>query len=107
MKAMKSLIVMLVGLSLLLAANTALANGKYRHGGYNYGTYHHGQNVYVGRHVYRNPVVPRHGWGYGPAYPYRVYAPPVYRGYYAPYAVPDAYAPVYGPRWSFGLSFGW
>jgi hypothetical protein len=107
MKALKTLMVVMIGLSLVLVASTALADGKYRHGGYNYGTYPHGKNVYVDRRVYRYPVVPRYGWGYGPAYPYRVYAPPVYRGYYAPYAVPYAYAPAYRPGWSFGFSFGW
>lgn len=107
MKAMKSLIVMIVGLSLVLAAGTAFADGKYRHGGYNYGAYHHGKNVYVDRHAYRVPVAPRYARGYYPAYPYRVYAPPVYRGYWAPYAAPYAYAPAYRPGWGFGISFGW
>jgi hypothetical protein len=109
MKTLRTLIVMMVGLSLLLAANTVLADGKYRHGGYSYGTYQHGRNVYVDRHAYGYAVAPRYAWGYYPAYPYRVYAPPVYRGYCAPYSVPYAYAPapVYGPGWSFGISFGW
>lgn len=109
MKTLKNLMVVIIGLSLLLAASTAFADGKYRHGGYSYGAYHHGTNVYVDRHAYRYPVAPRYAWGHYPAYPYRVYAPPVYRGYCAPYAPAYSYAPapVYGPRWSFGFSFGW
>jgi hypothetical protein len=108
MKVMKSLIAMLVGLSLLLAANTAFADGKYRHHGHSYGAYHHQKNVYVDRHAYRYPVAPRYAWGYYPAYP-RVHAAPVYRGYCGPYAPPYAYAPgpVYAPGWSVGFSFGW
>jgi hypothetical protein len=108
MKTLKTLMVVMIGLSLLLAASTAFADGKYRHGGYSYGAYHHGKNVYVDRHAYRYPVAPRYAWGYYPAYP-RVYARPVYRGYCAPYAPAYSYAPapVYGPRWSFGFSFGW
>lgn len=109
MKVMKALIVMLVGLSLLLAANTAFAGGKYRHGGYSYKAYHPGKSVYVDRHAYGYAVAPRYARGYYPAYPYRVYAPPVYPGYGAPYPPPYAYAPApaYGPGWSFGFSFGW
>ena len=107
MKTLKTLMVVMIGLSLLLAANTALADGKYRHGAHSYGVYHHGKNVYVDRHVYRYPVAPRSAWGYYPTYPYRVYAPPVYREYCAPYAAPYAYAPAYRPGWSFGFSFGW
>jgi hypothetical protein len=105
MKTIKTLIVVLIGLSLLLAAGTAFADGKYRNSGYSYGAYPHGKNVYMDRHAYRYPVAPRYAWG--PAYPYRVYARPVYREYCAPYAPPYAYAPVYGPSWSFGFSFGW
>jgi hypothetical protein len=78
MKTMKTLMVVLIGLSLVLAAGTALADGKYRHGGYSNGAYHHGKNLYVDRHAYRYPVTPRYAWGYDPAYP-RVYARPVYR----------------------------
>jgi hypothetical protein len=97
--------VVLIGLSLLLAAGTAFADGKYRHSGYSYGAYPHGKSVYMDRHAYGYPVAPRYAWG--PAYPYRVYARPVCREYCAPYAPPYAYAPVYGPSWSFGFSFGW
>jgi hypothetical protein len=109
MKASKTLMVVMIGLSLLLAANTAFADGKYRHGGYSYGAYQHGRNVYVDRHAYGYAVAPRYARGYYPAYPYRVYAAPVYRGYCAPYSVPYAYAPapVYRPGWGFGISFGW
>jgi hypothetical protein len=106
MKTLKTLMVVMIGLSLLLAASTAFADGKYRHGGYSYGAYHHGKNVYVDRHAYRYPVAPRYAWGYYPAYP-RVYARPVYREYCAPYVPAYAPAPVYGPGWSFGFSFGW
>ncbi len=107
MKAMRTLIVVMIGLSLLLAANTAFADGKYRHRGHSYKAYYHPKQVHVERHVYRYSVAPRYGWGYGPAYPYRVYAPPVYRGYCAPYAATYGYAPVYRPGWGFGFSFGW
>src|SRR5512137_1627974 len=108
MRTIKTLMVMLIGLSLLLAASTVFADGKQRNGGYSYGAYHHGKNVYVDRHVYGYAVAPRYAWGYYPAYP-RVYAAPVYRGYCAPYPAPYAYAPapVYGPSVSFGFSFGW
>jgi len=106
MKTLRILMVMIIGLSLLLAASTAFADGKYRHGGPSYGAYHHGKNVYVDRHAYRYPVAPRYARGYYPAYP-RVYARPVYREYYAPYAAPYAYAPAYRPGWGFGFSFGW
>jgi hypothetical protein len=108
MKAMKSLIVMLIGFSLLLAASSAFAGSRYSNGGHYYGAYHHGKSVYVDRHVRGYAVAPRYGWGYYPAYP-RVYAAPVYRGYCAPYPAPYAYAPApfYGPTWSFGFSFGW
>ncbi len=107
MKTTKTLMVILTGLSLILAANTAFAGGESRRGGHAYGAYHHGKNVNVNRHVYRYPVAPRHAWGYYPAYPYRVYAPFVYREYCAPCAPPYAYAPAYRPGWSFGFSFGW
>ena len=107
MRTIKTLMVMLIGLSLLLAANTAFADGKYRHGGYSYKAYPHGNNVYVERHAFRYPITPRYAWGYYPAYPYRVYAPPVYREYCGPYAAPYSYAPVYRPGWSVGFSFGW
>ncbi|MCU0596622.1 MAG: hypothetical protein MUC98_14330 [Desulfobacterota bacterium] len=106
MKALKTMMVVMIGLSLVLAASTALADGKYRRGGSSYGAYAHGKSVYVDRHVRGYAVAPRYAWGYYPAYP-RVYAPPVYRGYCAPYAVPYAYAPAYRPGWSFGFSFGW
>jgi len=106
MKTLRILMVMIIGLSLLLAASTAFADGKYRHGGPSYGAYHHGKSVYVDRHAYRYPVAPRYARGYYPAYP-RVYARPVYREYYAPYAAPYAYAPAYRPGWGFGFSFGW
>jgi len=107
MKISKTLMVVMIGLSLLLAASAAFADGEYRHGGYSYKAYHHGKNVYVDRHAYRYPVAPRHAWGYYPAYPYRAYARPVYREYCAPYAATYGYAPVYRPGWSFGFSFGW
>jgi len=107
MKTLKTLMLVIIGLSLLLAASTAFADGKYRHGGYSYKAYHHGKNVYVDRHAYRYPVAPHYRWGYYPAYPHRVYAPPVYRNYYAPYAPPYVYAPAYRPGWGFGFSFGW
>ena len=107
MKTMKTLIILIIGLSLVLAAGTAFAGGKYRQGGHSYEAYHHGKNVYVDRYVHRYPVAPRHARGYYPAYPYRVYAPPVYREYCAPYAPTYGYAPVYRPGWSVGFSFGW
>jgi hypothetical protein len=117
MKTLKTLMVMLIGLSLLLAAGTVFADGEQRHGGYYYGdhsqskaysgAYHHGKQVYVNRQVYRQPVAPRYAWGHYPGYPYRVYDRRVYREYCAPYAAPYAYAPVYRPGWSFGFSFGW
>lgn len=98
---------MILGLSVVLAASTAIAGGKYGHGGPSYGAYHHGKIVYVERHVHRYPVAPAPAWGYYPAPPPRVYALPVYRGYCAPYAAPYVYAPAYRPGWSFGFSFGW
>ncbi|RPJ19869.1 MAG: hypothetical protein EHM26_06520 [Desulfobacteraceae bacterium] len=107
MKTLKTLMLVIIGLSLLLAASTAFAGGKYRHGGHSYGAYYHGKHVYVDRHAYRYPVAPHYRWGYYPAYPHRVYAPPVYRNYYAPYAPPYVYAPAYRPGWGFGFSFGW
>ena len=112
MKTLRTVMVVMIGLSLLLAASTAFAGGRYSPGGRDYRAYHHGKSVYADRHVRGYAVAPRHAWGYYPAYPYRAYAPPVYRGYYAPYAAPYApyaYAPgpVYGPGWSFGFSFGW
>jgi hypothetical protein len=107
MKTIKTLMVMILGLSLLLAAGTAFADGKQRHGGYYDRAYHREKNVYVDRHAYRYPAAPRYAWGYYPAYPYRVYARPVYREYCAPYAPPYAYAPVYAPGWGFAFSFGW
>jgi hypothetical protein len=117
MKTTKTLMVILIGLPLILASNTAFAGGKLRHGGYSSGdhsrskvysgAYHHGKNVYVERHAYRYPVAPRYAWGHYPGYPYGVYHRPVYPEYCAPYAPPYAYAPVYGPGWSFGFSFGW
>ena len=107
MKTMKTLIILIIGLSLLLTAGSAFAGGKYRHGGPSYGAYHHGKTVYADPYVHRYPVAPRHAWGYYPAYPYRVYSPPVYREYCAPYAPTYGYAPVYRPGWSVGFSFGW
>ena len=107
MRTIKTLMVMLIGLSLLLAASTVFADGKQRNGGYSYGAYHHAKNVYVDRHVYRYPVAPRYAWGHYPAYPYRVYDRRVYREYCAPYGPAYTYAPVYRPGWSFGISFGW
>lgn len=109
MKTLRTLMVMMIGLSLVLAANTAFADGKQRNSGYYSGAYHQDKNVYVDRHAYRYPVAPRYAWGYYPAYPYRVYAPPVYRAYCAPYAATYAYAPapVYRPGWGFAISFGW
>lgn len=107
MKTLKILMVMIVGLSLVLAASSAFAGGKYRHGGPSYGAYHHGKIVHVERHVYRHPVAPRHAWGYYPAPPPRVYARPVYRGYCAPYAPAYTYGHAYRPGWSVGFSFGW
>ena len=107
MKTFKALMVAMIGLSLILAASTALADGKYRRGGPSYQAYHHGKNVYVERHAYGHAVAPRYARGYRPVYPSRVYAPPVYREYCAPYAAPYVYAPAYRPGWSFGFSFGW
>lgn len=107
MKTLRTLMVVMIGLSLLLAANTAFAEGKYRHGGYSYGAYPHGKTLHADRHACRHPAAPRYAWGYSPASPYRVYASPVYREYGVPCAPPVAYAPVYGPRWGFGFSFGW
>ena len=107
MKTMKTLMILLIGLCLVLAASTAFADGKYRHGGPSYGAYHYEKPVNVNRHVYRYPFAPRYAWGHYPAYPYRVYDRPVYREYCAPYAPPYAYAPVYRPGWSFAFSFGW
>jgi hypothetical protein len=106
MKTLKVLMAVMIGVSLILTASSVFADGKYRHGGHAYGAYHHGKHVYVDRHVQRYAVGPRYAWGYYPAYP-RVYAPPVYREYCAPYATPYAYAPVYRPGWSVGFSFGW
>jgi len=107
MKTMKIVMVIFIGLSLILAANTAFAGGKSRHSGYSYGAYHHGKQVYVNSHVYRYPAAPRYARGYYPAYSYRVYAPPVYREYCAPYAPAYTYGYAYRPGWSFGFSFGW
>ena len=45
MKTLKILLAMILGLSLLLAASTALAGGKCGRGGLSYGAYHHEQNV--------------------------------------------------------------
>jgi hypothetical protein len=107
MKTLKTLMVMIIGLFLILAAGTAFADGKHRQGAYSYGAYHPGKNVYVDRHVYRYPVAPRYARGSYQAYPYRVYAPPVYREYCAPYAPAYTYGHVYRPGWSIGFSFGW
>ncbi len=107
MKTLRALMVMMIGLSMLLAASTAFADGKHRHGGYSYGASHHGKTVYVDRYAYRYPVAPRYAWGHRPDYPHRVYDRRVYREYSVPYAPPCAYAPVYRPGWSFGFSFGW
>ena len=117
MKTMKTLMVILIGLSLLLAAGTVFADGKQRHGGYYYGdqsrsktypgAYHHEKQVYVDRHAYRYPVAPRYAWGHYPGYPYRVYDRRVYREYCVPYEPAYTYGHVYRPGWSFGISFGW
>jgi hypothetical protein len=107
MKTLRTLMVMMIGLSLLLAASTAFAGGKPRHGGYSHGAYPHGKTVYVDRNAYRYPVAPRDAWGYYPAYPHRVYDRRVYREYCVPYAPAYTYTPVYRPGWSFGFSFGW
>jgi hypothetical protein len=106
MKTLKALIVIMIGLSVVLAAGTAFADGKYRYAGHSYTAYPHGKHVYVERHVHRYAVAPRYAWGYYPAYP-RVYARPVYREYCAPYASPPVYTPAYRPGWSFGFSLGW
>jgi len=107
MKVLRTLMVVMTGLSLVLAASTAFADGKYRHGGPSSGAYPYGKHVYVERHAYPVPVAPRYAWGYRPAYPYRVHVPPVHREYCGPYPAPYAYAPAYRPGWSFGFSFGW
>jgi len=107
MKTLKILMVMIIGLSLLLAAGTAFAGGQHRLGGCSSGAYSHVKNVYVDRHVQRYPVAPRYSWGYDPAPPPRVYARPVYRGYCPPYAPACTYGHVYRPGWGFGFSFGW
>ena len=107
MKAVKSFVLILAGLSLLLAAGNAFAEGKVRHGGSPYGDHPRGRTLHGDRHACRHPAAPRYVWGYAPASPYRVYAPPVYRKSGAPCAPPVVYAPVYGPRWGFGFSFGW
>ena len=107
MKNLKILMVLMIGLSLFLAASTAFAGGKPRHGDYSHKAYPHGKTVYVDRHVYRYSVAPGCAWGYPPAYPYRVYAPPVHRQSCAPYAPAYPYGYAYRPGWSFGFSFGW
>lgn len=107
MKTLKILLVMTIGLSLVLAASSAIAGGKDRRGGPSYGAYPHRNHVYVERHVHKYSLAPHCSWGYFPAPPPRVYAAPVYRGYCAPYPPPYTYGRVYRPGWSFAFSFGW
>jgi len=106
MKTMKTLIILIIGLSLVLAAGTAFGRRQISPRRPFLRSVSSRETAYADSLCAQVSGCPSHAWGYTRPTTGSMH-PLFYREYCAPYAPTYGYAPVYRPGWSVGFSFGW